>query len=109
MPCEAEMRSYHLLTLMGTHGRYGYDGTEYGSALAVSMNSCLNQSQLAGIPVPWHAADCRALTSRSMSGRLSWSTLPMPIIWAYPAILHNGLFADGRAVTWRGYSAAVVV
>lgn len=44
MPCEAEMRSYHLLTLMGTHGRYGYDGTEYASALAVSINSCLNQS-----------------------------------------------------------------
>ena len=36
MPCEAEFRAYHLLTLIGTHGRYRYDATEYQGALAVS-------------------------------------------------------------------------
>ena len=41
MPCEAEFRAYHLLTLIGTHGRYRYDATEYQGALAVSSTlSC---------------------------------------------------------------------
>ncbi len=37
VPCEAEFRAYHLLTLIGTHGRYRYDATEYQGALAVSL------------------------------------------------------------------------
>ena len=41
MPCEAEFRAYHLLTLIGTHGRYRYDATEYQGALAVSNCACL--------------------------------------------------------------------
>ena len=40
MPCEAEFRAYHLLTLIGTHGRYRYDATEYQGALAVNSSSC---------------------------------------------------------------------
>ena len=39
MPCEAEFRAYHLLTLIGTHGRYRYDATEYQGALAVSTDA----------------------------------------------------------------------
>lgn len=34
-PCaaEPEFRAYHLLTLIGTHGRYGYNAAEYQAAL----------------------------------------------------------------------------
>ena len=46
MPCEAEFRAYHLLTLIGTHGRYRYDATEYQGALAVSNCSCLEKAGL---------------------------------------------------------------
>ncbi len=42
MPCEAEFRAYHLLTLIGTHGRYRYDATEYQGALAVSFYPYFN-------------------------------------------------------------------
>ena len=47
MPCEAEFRAYHLLTLIGTHGRYRYDATEYQGALAVSTVVALRQILLA--------------------------------------------------------------
>lgn len=46
---EVEFRAYHLLTLIGTHGRYGYNAAEYQNALSVplqpngtSMNTCLS-------------------------------------------------------------------
>ena len=44
MPCEADFRAYHLLTLIGTHGRYRYDATEYQGALAVSSPSVCSSS-----------------------------------------------------------------
>ena len=33
--CEAEFRAYHLLTMIGTHGRYGYNAAGFQSALSV--------------------------------------------------------------------------
>ena len=59
MPCEAEFRAYHLLTLIGTHGKYRYDGTEYQGALAVSGSSfmCTRQAQnLHYSTANWHDA-----------------------------------------------------
>lgn len=35
MPNEGEFRAYHLLLLMGTHGKYKYNSTEYRKALKV--------------------------------------------------------------------------
>lgn len=35
MATEVEFRAYHLLTLIGTHGRYGYNSSEYQNALSV--------------------------------------------------------------------------
>lgn len=37
MPNEGEFRAYHLLLLMGTHGKYKYNSTEYRKALIVSL------------------------------------------------------------------------
>ena len=37
MPNEAEFRAYHLLTLMGTHGKYEYNPAEFLQALKVSL------------------------------------------------------------------------
>lgn len=34
---EVEFRAYHLLTLIGTHGRYGYNAAEYQNALSVPL------------------------------------------------------------------------
>lgn len=36
VPSETEFRAYHLLTLIGTHGRYGYNSSEFQNALLVS-------------------------------------------------------------------------
>lgn len=35
MPNEGEFRAYHLMLLMGTHGKYKYNSTEYRKALKV--------------------------------------------------------------------------
>jgi hypothetical protein len=35
IPSENEFRAYHLLTLIGTHGRYGYNSSEFQNALLV--------------------------------------------------------------------------
>lgn len=35
LPNEGEFRAYHLLLLMGTHGKYKYNSTEYRKALKV--------------------------------------------------------------------------
>lgn len=35
-PNEGEFRAYHLLLLMGTHGKYKYNSTEYRKALKVT-------------------------------------------------------------------------
>jgi len=54
MDSEVEFRAYHLLTLIGTHGRYGYNAAEYQNALSVSLNSLphssLPQSPLFTLP-----------------------------------------------------------
>lgn len=35
VPSETEFRAYHLLTMIGTHGRYGYNSSEFQNALLV--------------------------------------------------------------------------
>lgn len=53
MPNEGEFRSYHLLLLMGTHGKYKYNSTEYRKALKVRsletwlacLGACMEPSQ----------------------------------------------------------------
>jgi len=74
MPCEAEFRAYHLLTLIGTHGKYRYDGTEYQGALAVSGSSfmCARQaSNLHYLTAIWRDAPGVLL---AWQGVIQWPT-----------------------------------
>ena len=51
MPNEGEFRAYHLLLLMGTHGKYKYNSTEYRKALKVISSRDLELSKQGGLQV----------------------------------------------------------
>ncbi len=94
MPCEAEFRAYHLLTLIGTHGKYRYDGTEYQGALAVSGSSFMCARQASNLQV-----------ATSMSSNCDARGLIMPFInlqsllYISPAIWRD---APGVLLAWQG-------
>ena len=68
---EVEFRAYHLLTLIGTHGRYGYNAAEYQNALSV-LPCALDVE--ANMPSTWSVAQTNIsnighdLHRRSISG-----------------------------------------
>lgn len=72
---EVEFRAYHLLTLIGTHGRYGYNAAEYQNALSVlpcarcrgkySSTSSLAQTNIFNIG---HDSHRRSISGKSNKG-----------------------------------------
>lgn len=88
---EVEFRAYHLLTLIGTHGRYGYNAAEFQNALAV--RPCINPNHsppMRNIPTS-HFADHIALCCNPREE-------PVVLLWKPDVLTYNTVYdLDSRA------------